>query len=106
VLYALFLTWIETSAWLEARRSARELHTQRQLAESAEASRYCELRVYLEGELAALRALPETASREVIARVDQAEDQLKSEIERTGNTPAAYFGELEDRLGRGERPGA
>ena len=106
VLYALFLTWIETSALLEVRRSARELQAQRELAESAEASRYTELRAYLQGELAALRALPETASREVIARVDRAEDQLKGEIERAGNTLAAYFGELEERLSRGERPGA
>jgi len=106
VLYALFLTWIETSALLEARRSARELQSQRQLAESAEASRYAEFRTYLQGELAALRTLPEAASREVIARVDRAEDQLRGEIERAGNTLAAYFGELEDRLNRGERPGA
>jgi uncharacterized integral membrane protein len=106
VLYALFLTWIETSALLEARRFARELQSQRQLAESAEASRYTELRTYLQGELTALRTLPETASREVIARVDRAEDQLRGEIERAGNTLAAYFGELEDRLSRGERPGA
>lgn len=106
MLYALFLTWIETSALLEARRSARELQSQRQLAENAEASRYAEFRTYLQGELAALRTLPETASREVIERVDRAEDQLRGEIERAGNTLAAYFGELEDRLSRGDRPGA
>ena len=106
VLCALFLAWIETSALLEARRAARELQAQRQLAESAEASRYTELRTYLQGELAALRALPEAASREVIARLDRTEEQLRGEIERSGNTLAAYVGELEERLGRGERPGA
>jgi hypothetical protein len=103
-LYALYLTWVETSALLEARRFARELQTQRQLAESAEASRYAELRAYLETELAALRALPEATSREVIARLGRAEDALRGEIERSGNTLAAYVGELEERLGRGERP--
>jgi uncharacterized integral membrane protein len=105
-LYALFLMWIETAALLETRRSARELQTQRQLAESAEASRYQELRTYLQGELAQLQAIPEKVSREVIVRLDQVENQLKSDIERTGNTLAAYLGELEDRLSRGDQPGA
>lgn len=105
LLYALFLAWIETSALLEARRYARDLQAQRQLAESAEVSRYTELRAYLQSELSVLRTLPEAGSREVIARVDRAEDQLRGEIERTGNTLAAYFGELDDRLSRGERPG-
>lgn len=105
-LYALFLMWIETGALLEARRSARELQAQRQLAESAEASRYEELRAFLQRELAELHTLPEKVSRELIARLDRAENQLRSDIERAGNTLAAYFGELEDRLGRGDRPGA
>lgn len=104
-LYVLFLLWIETGALLEARRSARELAAQRQLAESAEASRFAELRAYLERELGELRASPDKISREVIARLDRAETELRSDIERSGNTLAAYFGELEDRLNRGERPG-
>jgi hypothetical protein len=36
----------------------------------------------------------------VIARVDRVEDTLRAEVERAGNTLAAYVGELEDRLGR------
>jgi uncharacterized integral membrane protein len=105
-LYALFLTWIETEALLEARRSARELHAQRRLVESAEASRYEELRAYLQGEFAELRALPDQTARGTIARLERMEAELRSEIERAGNTLAAYVGELEERLGRGERPGA
>ncbi len=104
LLYAVFLAWIETSALLEARRYARDLQAQRQLAESAEASRYTELRAYLQAELAALRALPESTSRDLAARVDRVEQQLRTEIERSGNALAAHFGELEDRLNRGERP--
>ena len=104
VLYAAFLSWIETSALLEGRRYARELQAQRQLAESAEASRYAELKALLETELAGLRALPESAAQDVLARVDQVEARLRGEIERAGNTLAAYFAELEERLNRGERP--
>ena len=104
VLYAAFLSWIETSALLETRRYARELQAQRQLAESAEASRYAELKAMVQSEVAGLRAVPERVAQDLIARLDRVEERLRGEIERTGNTLAAYFAELEDRLNRGERP--
>ena len=104
LLSAAFLAWIETSSLLETRRLARELQSQRQLAENAEASRYAELRAYLAGELAALRALPDSASQSVIARLERSEEALRGEIDRSGNTLSAYFAELEERLNRGERP--
>jgi hypothetical protein len=105
LLYALLLVWVEAAALLEARSHARELHAQRQLAESAEASRYAELRRHLDTELTALRALPESASQAVVARLERLETDLRGDIERSGNTLAAYIGELEDRLIRGDRPG-
>ena len=48
LLYIGLVLWIQASALLEARRTARELLTQRQLAESAEASRFEELRRLIE----------------------------------------------------------
>lgn len=103
VLYAVLVAWRETSALLENRRYARELEAQRQLAESAEASRYTQLRVFLEGELATLRAVPETTSREAMQRLDRLESTLRADIDRAGNTLAAHIGELEERLDRGDR---
>ena len=104
ILYALFLTWVETAALLESRRVGRELQMQRQLAESAETSRYTALEAHVESSLASMRAALDASSRDVIARVGQSEEALRGEIERAGNTLAAYFEELEDRLNRGERP--
>jgi hypothetical protein len=101
VLYLLFAAGVETRALLEGRRHARELDAERRRADEAEASRYTALRTFLEGELQALRTLPGDAAREVIARVERAEESLKIEVERAGNTLAAYIGELEDRLARG-----
>lgn len=98
LLYALLLAWIEGAALLEARRTGRELLAQRQLAENAEASRFEELRRLLESELEAVRAAPGAAAREVVARVEGAESALRADIERAGNTLAAYIGELEERL--------
>jgi len=100
LLYILFLTWLETSMLLEARRYARELQAQRALADNAEASRLAELRGILDHELGELRTGAEAASQRALARMDQLEAELRAEIERAGNTLAAYIGELEDRLGR------
>ena len=106
LLYVASLTWLETAALLEARRSARELHTQRELAQNAEASRYSELRGFLATELGELRTLPETTTRDLMARLERVETELRGDIERAGNTLAAYIGELEERLDRGERSGS
>jgi hypothetical protein len=104
LLYVVFLTWLETAALFESRRYARELQAQRQLAENAEGSRFAELKGTLERELGEVRDASEAGTRGVIARLDQVDAGLKGEIERAGNTLAAYIGELEDRLGR-TRPG-
>lgn len=105
LLYALFLAWLETAALLESRRYARDLQAQRQLAEHAEASRYANLNAMLESELAAVRGAIEDVSRTVAPRLDQLRAEIQGDIERAGNTLAAYIGELEDRLG-GARPGS
>ncbi|HEX6079130.1 MAG TPA: hypothetical protein VF197_05840 [Methylomirabilota bacterium] len=100
LLYIGLVLWIQASALLEARRTARELLTQRQLAESAEASRFEELRRLIETELQALRAAPTAEVRPILDRLEQAEAALRADIERAGNTLAAYIGELEERLSR------
>jgi uncharacterized integral membrane protein len=54
ILTALFLTYlvyVQTTVLLESRRHAKELQAQRELADQAEASRFTELRTYLETRL-------------------------------------------------------
>jgi uncharacterized integral membrane protein len=106
ILYAMLLAWRETAALLEARRHARELDAQRRLAQEAEASRFTELRGYLAAELGELRTAPDATTREVLARLDRLETDLRGDVERAGNTLAAYIGELEERLDRGDRVSA
>jgi hypothetical protein len=98
VLYFIFALGLETSALLEARRHARELLAQRKLVEEAEASRYTELKRYLQAELTSLKGPFGGMAEPVVARLEQLETNLQREIEQTGNTLAAYIGELEDRL--------
>lgn len=78
-LFLIFVVYLQTSVLLDARRHARELAAQRDLADKAEASRFTDLRSYLDVEIA----------------------KLTDKVEQTGNTLAAYIGELEDRIERG-----
>ncbi len=93
-----FVVYLQTSTTLEARRLAKELKSQRELADSAEASRFTELRSFLSQELAALRTLSGDSDAKLVSRVDAAEQALRTDIEHAGNTLAAYIGELEHRL--------
>jgi uncharacterized integral membrane protein len=103
LLYVVFLAWLETAALLEARRSAREIHAQRELVQHAEASRYTELKAFISTELGELRTARESRALELSSRLDRVETELRADIERAGNTLAAYIGELEERLERGDR---
>lgn len=83
---------------LEARTHTKELNAQRELADKAEASRFTELRAYLET-LAQAEQHRETALGTVLAdRFAQQQKILLARIEQSDSTLAAYMGQLEDRL--------
>jgi uncharacterized integral membrane protein len=99
-LFLVFIVYLQTSVLLEARRHAKELHANREIADQAEASRFTDLRGYLEAELQRVSERDAEARTAVLARIDEIDRDLRSTIEQTGNTLAAYIGELEDRLDR------
>ena len=73
VVSALFLVYIvlqQAGVILETRRYAKELKGHRELADSAEASRFTELRTYLEAELRRIEAQGAAAQRENGARIE------------------------------------
>jgi uncharacterized integral membrane protein len=114
VLFLVFIVYLQSSVLLEARRHAKELEAQRQLADQAEASRFTELRSFLDTALAQLGAASEQMKGELVARIERLETETRLAVESSGNTLAAYIGELEDRIERGSgadaarlpRPGA
>ena len=97
-LFLVFVVYLQTSALLENRRHTRELHANRELADNAEASRFTELRKFLEDELLKQTNLNKESHSEVLARLLELEQDLRAFIEQSGNTLAAYIGELDDRL--------
>ncbi len=97
-LFLVFAVYLQGSALLETRRHTRELQANRELADKAEASRFTELQKFLEDELRKQARLNEESKADVLARLAQAEQDLRAFIEQSGNTLAAYIGELDDRL--------
>lgn len=83
---------------MEARRYAKELSAHRELADKAEASRFTELRAVLESELKNQEQRVSDSHAGLLARMDQLEKDMRLQVEQSGNTLAAYIGELEDRL--------
>lgn len=97
----IFLTsalYMQSKHVLEARTHTRELNTQRELADKAEASRFTELRAYLEEQTLAEQRRESALGTVLADRFAQQQQVLLSRMEQTDNTLAAYMGQLEDRL--------
>jgi hypothetical protein len=104
VLFLIFAAYLQTTVLLDARRHSRELQAQRELADKAEASRFTDLRLYLDIELRKLGEQMAESRSGVTARIDLAQQDLRTTIEESGNSLAAHIGELEDRLERTPAP--
>lgn len=109
ILTALFLLVIghmQSAALLEARRHAKELQVHRELSDRAEASRFTALRHFIETGLATANAQGSETRTALLTRLEQMEVAMSASVEQTGNSLAAYIGEMEDRLGQGRALGA
>ncbi len=105
-LFLAFVVYLQATVLLETRRHAKELQVQRELADKAEASRFSELRTYLQAELGKLYADIAQSRSEILARVELSEQVLSTAVEQAGTSLSAYIGEMEDRLEQntGEAP--
>ena len=100
ILFLVYVAYMQSVVILDNRRHARELQTQRELADQAEASRLNQLQSLLQGELQTLKAQTEGWRIEMLARVERAEGNLQVALEQINNSLAASIGELEDKVER------
>ncbi len=101
VLTAVFLTFIvylQTSVLFEARRHAKELQTNRELADKAEASRFTELRQFMDAEIQKQAAIQADSKSALMAKLDSLDANIHAAIDQSGTSLSAYIGELEDHL--------
>ena len=104
VLFVVHSVVQQTRAGSEARRHAKELAAQRDLADRAEASRFSELRAFLDAELRRLDAQAADQRAGVVTRIDGLEAALRAKVDEATRTLSAYVGEVDDKLDRLHTP--
>ena len=92
--FAVYVGFWQGTLLMDYRRQSKELQTQRNLADDAEASRFTELSTLLRGEMSKLAQ-----------RLEAALDALRGEVRDTEHSIAATLGEMDDRLQRGNPRG-
>ncbi len=100
VLFLLLQLYHQALHMIEIKRLTKEASDQRQLADKAEASRFTELRTYLQTELQAIADRERDIADKLHARVDLLQTNLEQVMEQTSNGLSASIGELEDRVER------
>jgi hypothetical protein len=100
IFFVAYLVYLQTTVLLETRRHTKEMQAQRDLADRAEASRFTELRNFLEAQENAHMARNAERHAALLARVEQLETMIKLRSDQTDNTLAAHIGQLEDRFDR------
>ena len=98
VVFLASTLYMQSKHVLEARTHTRELNAQRELADKAEASRFTELRAYLEEQTLAEQRRESALGTVLEDRFSRLQQALLARMEQTDNTLAAYMGELENRL--------
>jgi uncharacterized integral membrane protein len=102
LLFLVYLLYIQTAVIFDARRMARELEAQRELADQSEASRFTELRALLEERMQKLESVVKEEQSLAAGRLSEVERSLRLSVEEGTNTLASFMGELEDRMERGK----
>ncbi|WP_020167834.1 MULTISPECIES: LapA family protein [Methylotenera] len=97
-LFLIFIVYLQTSVLFEARRHAKELQTNRELADKAEASRFTELRQFMDAEIQKQAVIQAESKSDLLTKLDGLSVDIHHAIDVSGNSLSAYIGELEDRL--------
>ena len=103
-LFIVYIVLLQAGVILEARRLTKEVKAQRELADTAEASRFTELRTLLEAEMRKVESQAAASQREFIARIEQSERGMHDQLAEATATLSAYLGEIEDKLDRALAP--
>ncbi|OQW90286.1 MAG: Signal transduction histidine kinase [Rhodoferax ferrireducens] len=96
-VFLVYVLYLQTTVMFDARAHAKELQSNRKLADQAEASRFTELRTFLDTEFKRQSAADGEVKAALLARIDRLERELRLAVEQSGNSLAASIGEMDDR---------
>ncbi len=91
VFFLAYVLSLQGSVLMDTRRHTKEMQAQRELADKAEASRFTELRSFLE-------AQNQRSQSELMGRLDVMENRVAARAQESDNSMAAYLGQLEQQL--------
>jgi hypothetical protein len=100
IFFVAYVVYLQSSILFETRRHTKEMQAQRNLADTAEASRFTELRNFLETQENVHMARNAERHAALLSRVEQFEAAVRLRAEQSDHTIAAHIGQLEDRLDR------
>ena len=78
VFFLVYVLYLQSTVMFDARRHAKELQANRELADKAEASRFTELRAFLDAGLKQRAQQEASTQQALMARLDALEDRLTS----------------------------
>ena len=100
IFFVAYVVYLQSSILMETRRHTKEMQAQRDLADKAEASRFTDLRSFLETQENVQMARNAERHAALLARIEQVEAAARQRAEQSENSIAAHIGQLEDRLER------
>ena len=92
------IIYVQGTALVDARRQSKELQAQRELAETAEVSRFTELRGFVDAELMKVSRASSDLKTALLTRLDQMEQRNHVQLQETANQLYAHLGQLEERI--------
>ena len=98
VIFLANAIYMQSSYLLESRKHTRELSAQRELADKAEASRFTELRKYLDTQTAAAHTREAVQAKVLSERLTSVQAALLLRLDQLDGATAAYMGQLESRI--------
>jgi hypothetical protein len=96
--------YVQGTALADARRQAKELQAQRELADTAEMSRFTDLRNFVDGEMLKVAHTSNDLKSALLARLDQIDQHHQSLLQETANSLYAHIGQLEERIDHAVAP--
>ena len=96
-LFLVFVLALQATVLLDTRRHAKDLRANRELADKAEASRFTELRGFIESELHKLNLRDEAAQAVTLNRIEQVDRDFRAALKRSENTLAAQIAQQTPR---------
>jgi uncharacterized integral membrane protein len=101
VIFLVTTLYMHSASLMETRKYSKELTVQRDLADKAEASRFTELRKFIDAQNASSLQREAAATAAFNDRLALVQAAVMYRLEQSDNTTAAYIGQMQDSIARG-----